>query len=299
MRGSLLLSVACLLPTVGSWNLLYGLRRSVKSAPPATASPTDGVRHVAQLRTTRVANVNEVATNKVRTAAAAAAESHVWLENGDVIVQVGAERHTLLSGLAPGISAAAPSAAGGAFLSVNELTERSEHRLSLGDLSCGRFLAGARTKRWWMGPAFGASAADVPLETQFLLCELPAGGGYAVLLPLVRSPVRCTLDGSQASRDAELQLLVQSGDTGVRHHGMQDALYISVGNDPYKLLSEAFAYAPPPAQTLTLTLVTVSTRHHTFLLCRPFIAHHCGRRCFASRSQVGGGSAGNVCGARG
>ena len=46
---------------------------------------------------------------------------------------------------------------------------------------CKRFLAGARTKRWWMGPAFGLTAGDVPAETQFLLCEL-SEGAYALLM---------------------------------------------------------------------------------------------------------------------
>ena len=111
----------------------------------------------------------------------------------------------------------------GAFLSLEGLSARSEHRLSLGALGCERFTAGARTKRWWMGPAFGTRGEQVPAETQFVLCEL-ADGAYAVLMPLVRAPLRATLDGSKTSSAADLQLVLQSGDGAVRFGEMEDAL---------------------------------------------------------------------------
>ena len=99
-------------------------------------------------------------------------------------------------------------------------------------------IAGARLKRWWMGPAFGATASEMPGETQFLLCEL-APDAYALLLPTVRTPLRCTLDRS--NKADELQLHCQSGDSAVRASEMDDALYITAGSDPYALLEEGFA----------------------------------------------------------
>ena len=54
----------------------------------------------------------------------------------------------------------------------------------LGHLKSNRILASARIKRWWMAPCWPVQAAEVPIETQFLLCGL-AGGGYALFLPLV------------------------------------------------------------------------------------------------------------------
>lgn len=51
-------------------------------------------------------------------------------------------------------------------------------------LACTRFLALSRISIWWMSPAWGSSAAEVPGETQFLLLEL-ADSSYALLLPLI------------------------------------------------------------------------------------------------------------------
>ena len=239
-RGCALLRLACLLPTAGAWNLLGALGRNDLTTPAATsAAPTlDGVTRVAQLRVPVVQDPPP----KTRTTAPPP-EARVWVEGESVLARVGHQSFTLLQGLGPGIHAADPSAAGGAFLSLGGLADRSEHRISLGALECERLLAGARTKRWWMGPTFGAAADDVPAETQFLLLEL-SPHAYAVMLPLVRAPLRCTLDGSKGG--GELQLLCQSGDTAVRARAMDDALYLSVGEDPFELLSEAFACAPPP-----------------------------------------------------
>jgi hypothetical protein len=56
--------------------------------------------------------------------------------------------------------------------------------IPLGLLGCVRFLAGARSKLWWMFPAWGATGAAVPPETQFLLAEV-GPGLYAALTPLI------------------------------------------------------------------------------------------------------------------
>ena len=60
----------------------------------------------------------------------------------------------------------------------------SSEDIPLGALASTRFLAGARSKLWWMFPAWGSAGAAVPPETQFLLCEL-APGVYAALTPLI------------------------------------------------------------------------------------------------------------------
>lgn len=58
-----------------------------------------------------------------------------------------------------------------------------------------RFLALSKAKQYWMVPAWGSSAAEVPIETQLLLLEAAGelaeegqGAGeavYALLLPLI------------------------------------------------------------------------------------------------------------------
>lgn len=60
-----------------------------------------------------------------------------------------------------------------------------------------RLLACARKKLWWMAPQWGAQAADVPPETQFLLTRI-APDLYCVLLPLIdRDCYRAVLRGHQ------------------------------------------------------------------------------------------------------
>ena len=71
-----------------------------------------------------------------------------------------------------------PTGGGGQCFALHgrRVRDRADLRLTAGELSCERLLAGARTKRWWMGPAFGAGAADLPAETQFCLVRLAEAG---------------------------------------------------------------------------------------------------------------------------
>ena len=75
--------------------------------------------------------------------------------------------------------------AGGLFLHVNADSHQSEHCFSLGALRCERFLAAARVTRYWMGPAWGRAACDVPHDTQFLLLELGPDEHVCCCLPLL------------------------------------------------------------------------------------------------------------------
>lgn len=77
----------------------------------------------------------------------------------------------ILDGVPPSVTSEAGEA-GGLFLHVNAGSHQAEHSLSLGALRCERFLAAARVTRYWMGPAWGHAACDVPHDTQFLLLEL-------------------------------------------------------------------------------------------------------------------------------
>ena len=235
MAGSLLpicILLLSLLHQSEAWNLLAGLTRNLEK-PAAATKPVAQQSEAPAV--TRLAKIHiPVPTTP------ASAPPGVQVAGGDVRVTVGDAAYTLLRGFdGRHLEASTPaSAAGGAFLSLGGLADRSTHRLSLGTLDCERFLAGARTKRWWMGPAFGATASEMPGETQFLLCEL-APDAYALLLPTVRTPLRCTLDRS--NKADELQLHCQSGDSAVRASEMDDALYITAGSDPYALLEEGFA----------------------------------------------------------
>ena len=132
---------------------------------------------------------------------------------------------------------------GGQFFALRgrRVRDRADLRLTAGELSCERLLAGARTKRWWMGPAFGASAADLPAETQFCLVRL-AEDAYAVLLPLVSGHHRCTLRAARSGSKEGVDLDVASGDPSARTgEALDNALYVAAGADPFALLDDAFA----------------------------------------------------------
>lgn len=173
--------------------------------------------------------------------------ARVWLEDGDLRAEVGECSFELLRGV-DGAFTAPCAAAASLMLSFEGMPLRSEHVVSLGHLGCERILAGARTKRWWMGPSFGTRAADVPPETQFLLLQL-ADDAYACLLPLVDGPSRATLrgrahgGGGHASDQHALELLAHTGDRATKSTGMVSAVQVCVGDDPYALLADAFSAA--------------------------------------------------------
>jgi raffinose synthase len=80
-------------------------------------------------------------------------------------------------------------------------TPRSRHAHALArSIADGvRFVACSRCKLWWMSPAWGAAARDVPSETQFMLFELEGGRGYVALVPTIaEGGFRSTLTGHRA-----------------------------------------------------------------------------------------------------
>ena len=260
---------------------VFGPRRTRPARTQITSPPVLGVRVLLEGKVvpaaaavaSRIVRVARVATSRISSTADEVAHSassqlpppttpcRVWLSveeettaeeplTRSLRVDVGGRCFEILRGLDPHIAADgehAPSS--GAFLSFAGLSERSEHELELGALSCKRLVAGARTKRWWMGPSFGKRAADVPPETQFLLLELD-DDAYVVLLPLVDGFFRSTLRATPRSKDADaLQLLVNSGDRATRTAAMRSALYVGAGDNPYAALSAAIAAASARLRT--------------------------------------------------
>ena len=158
------------------------------------------------------------------------------------------------------------TASGGLFLHIRPEDDAAlpERLVSLGQLRCSRLLAAARVTRYWMGPAFGTRASDVPLDTQFMLLELAPDGPYALLLPLIDERVRATLhgdDGRGRRGSDELWLHAESGDAAVGTAAMR-ALYVAAGDEPFALLRRGFAevaaelgsFAPLSAKALPPTV---------------------------------------------
>jgi raffinose synthase len=126
------------------------------------------------------------------------------------------------------------------FLRATYSKEKAVHETTLGHLhSCHRLLAVARVTRYWMGPAFGNSVKDIPLDTQFLLVELEKDGPYALILPLVDAGFRATLQASDDKHNMKVISYSESGDASASSSGML-ALYVSVGDDPFELLKRGF-----------------------------------------------------------
>jgi hypothetical protein len=117
--------------------------------------------------------------------------------------------------------------------------------VSLGDLTCTRLLAIGRTSLWWQCPAWGTTAEDCPVETQFLLTKLE-DGTHALLLPLIdRATFRATLrahsDGHGHAKT--LGLRVESGASSVSSDAFPAALLVLAGEDPFELISRGVADA--------------------------------------------------------
>lgn len=151
----------------------------------------------------------------------------------------------LLSGLAPNAWSVDDNddvrtdRAHGVFLRTAHHDSKCSHDTAFGQLaSCERLLASARLTRYWMGPRFGTTARDIPLDTQFLLIEVSKGGPYALILPLLDGGFRSSLKYGRGK--SGLTVHEESGDNAVTSSGTR-SVHVSVGDDPYALLKSSFA----------------------------------------------------------
>jgi len=217
---------------------------------------------------------------------------------GSTLRLAGAGGSVLLEGMDRSLRAS-PSGTGGVFLHGDFREPMAAADVSLGTLHCRRLLSTARCTRYWMAPAVGDSAADVPLDSQMVLLEFAAAAPrvgaeaacYALMLPLVDREARSSLSAAGMSlprfvrrlsrrllprllprfRLARgLSLHVESGDEAVRVPAGACLLYVAAGADPYELLARGVAEVPQthshrsPACTgpctLTLSCLTLGCR---------------------------------------
>ncbi|CAI5479866.1 unnamed protein product [Closterium sp. Yama58-4] len=157
---------------------------------------------------------------------------------------------------AGGLGASGEGKAQGVFLGSRFREAHSWHVFRLGVLRGARFLCCFRFKLWWMTQRVGSSGREVPVETQFLLLELPAGqqqqpqhasaeaGGsasasarvYVVVLPLLDGSFRAALQGSPSDH---LEVCLESGDPQVCTDESLHAVYMHSGTNPYSIISDA------------------------------------------------------------
>ncbi len=106
-------------------------------------------------------------------------------------------------------------------------------------------------KLWWMVPAWGQNVGQIPHETQFLLLrmsqplvdptrrdDLLCSETFVLILTIVSGPYRSSI---RTNEQDHLIVSVESCDKDVPVNRPVDILYLSTGNDPFKLLGEGFA----------------------------------------------------------
>ncbi|KAL5197001.1 hypothetical protein ABZP36_000513 [Zizania latifolia] len=171
---------------------------------------------------------------------------------------------TVLTGVPDNVAAAHVSMAGlvdGAFVGAAAGEGKSLHVFTFGTLRDCRFMCLFRFKLWWMTQRMGSSGRDVPLETQFMIIEVPASssaaagdvsdadGGepvYVVMLPLLEGQFRAALQGND--RD-ELQICIESGDTAVQTEQGTNMVYIHAGTNPFHTITQAVKAVEKHMQT--------------------------------------------------
>ena len=84
---------------------------------------------------------------------------------------------------------------------LNGEAEGIASAFSIPDLN--RFLALRLKSIWWMIPAYGETAAEIPTQTQLLLGRLP-DRRYLLLMPLVDRDLRATLQGNPQTGKADM-----------------------------------------------------------------------------------------------
>ncbi|KAK1681317.1 hypothetical protein QYE76_042165 [Lolium multiflorum] len=166
---------------------------------------------------------------------------------------------TVLSGVPDNVAAAHASGAGlvdGAFIGATAGEAKSHHVFTFGTLRDCRFMCVFRFKLWWMTQRMGNSGREVPLETQFIIIEVPVAAGngdgdsgepvYVVMLPLLEGQFRTALQGNDQD---QLQMCIDSGDKSVQTEQGMNNVYIHAGTNPFDTITQAVKAVEKHMQT--------------------------------------------------
>jgi raffinose synthase len=106
--------------------------------------------------------------------------------------------------------------------------------LPLGEWNIKRWTACHRYEPFWMKPCAGEQVGAVPIETQFLLCEME-DDHCLLCVPLIDGNLRASVQGGGGNR---LELVIESGDPAVvGNDGV--FLYLAAAEDYAQLVSYA------------------------------------------------------------
>ena len=143
----------------------------------------------------------------------------------------------LLPGLPAGLAAESDPLGHGVFLRATAEKPASRHEFSLGPLAgVTRFTCCYRYDPWWVTPAAGATAREIPAATEYLLAALD-DDRYVILLTIIDEPFSAYLQGTP---DDQLLLVTETGDPAVVAAECV-CLFLALGEDPYQLVSAAAA----------------------------------------------------------
>ncbi|GAB4841776.1 hypothetical protein Ancab_022499 [Ancistrocladus abbreviatus] len=109
---------------------------------------------------------------------------------------------------------------------------------SLGKFTNRNFLSIFRFKTWWSTQWVGNSGSDLPMESQWVLLDLPEIGAYAFLVPIIEGSFRSAL---YPGDNGHVMIGVQSGSTQVKSSSFRAIAYVHVSQNPYNLMKEAYS----------------------------------------------------------
>lgn len=151
-----------------------------------------------------------------------------------MVISQGALSHngfTVLEDLPEAVTTVDDPLNNGIFLRVQHKAPAARFTAILGRIAdLTRFTACHRYDEWWMKPAAGAAATDIPVETQSLIVQR-TDGTCVLIIPLLDGSMRCALEGDAAGN---LVLVAESNDPAVTADAVT-GVYIAAGDDPYAL----------------------------------------------------------------
>ncbi|KAJ1276925.1 hypothetical protein BS78_05G254000, partial [Paspalum vaginatum] len=108
-----------------------------------------------------------------------------------------------------------------------------------------RFLSVFRFKTWWSTAWAGVRGRDLQMETQWVLLEVPelagSGAGYVLVLPLVQGAFRSAIFPGE--EDDGVVICAESGSAAVTGTDFCRIAYVHAGDDPYRVMEEAYLAA--------------------------------------------------------
>ncbi|WCJ22345.1 Stachyose synthase [Euphorbia peplus] len=126
----------------------------------------------------------------------------------------------------------------GGFLGFHKDSSSDSLSNSVGKFTDRQFLSIFRFKTWWSTMWVGNSGSDLQLETQWVLLNVPEIQSYVVIIPIIESGFRSSLN---PGLNGDVMIRVESGSTKVKTSSFNAIAYVHVSENPYTLMKEAYS----------------------------------------------------------